>query len=80
MKTNKKMIEMVSPKETILGLDIITVREKKNKRRLHYPTLTISTVINKIFIKTENTTASTHYVNTYHIIEISYMYVQDTRR
>lgn len=39
---------MVSPKETILGLDIITVREKKktNKPRLHYPTLTISTVIN----------------------------------
>lgn len=26
------MIEMVSPKETILGLDIITVREKNNKQ------------------------------------------------
>lgn len=31
-QTNKKMIEMVSPKETILGLDIITVREKNNKQ------------------------------------------------
>ena len=54
--------------------------KEKKKPRLHYPTLIITTVINKIFIKTENTTTSTHYVNTYHIMEISYMQVQDTRR
>lgn len=78
MKTNKKMIAMVSPKETILSLDIITRRGKK--KRLYYTILTISTVIHKIFIRTENTITSTHYVNTYHILKISYMHVQDTRR
>ena len=78
MKTNKKMIAMVSPKETILSLDIINRRGKK--KRLYYTILTISTVIHKIFIRTENTITSTHYVNTYHILKISYMHVQDTRR
>ena len=61
------MIAMVSPKETILSLDIITRRGKK--KRLYYTILTISTVIHKIFIRTENTITSTHYVNTYHILK-----------
>lgn len=35
-QTNKKVIETVSPKETNLGLDIITVKEKKKKTTLAY--------------------------------------------
>lgn len=38
MKTNK-MIAMVSPKETILSLDIITRREKKDYTTLYSPSL-----------------------------------------
>lgn len=40
MKTNKKMIAMVSPKETILSLDIITRRgKKKDYTTLYSPSL-----------------------------------------
>lgn len=75
------MIEMVSNKGNNFRFSYYCKRKKQNKKpRLYYAKLTISTVIHKIFIRTENTTTSTHYMNTYHILKISYMHVQDTRR
>lgn len=73
------MIEMVSPKGNNFRFTYYCKR-KKQKNPDYTSLKSPSTVIHKIFIRTENTTTSTHYMNTYHILKISYMHVQDTRR